>query len=171
MWWSLLIMDSRFFVSVLPYMFILLVAMLRALPTVMWVVASQALRMSRYCNQSAFGVALPTFYSIVSGGQNSLSGGKIKEGWVMVEADHLWPVWAKPCLLCAQLCSVSCTTCDVQSMFAVSVLCMINYPQTFLVSISPLLPLSPSNLYGVIVTVNVPISCLLHSFATCCVSV
>ena len=35
-----------------------------------------ALRMSHYCNQSAFGAAFPTFYSIVSGGQNSVSGGK-----------------------------------------------------------------------------------------------
>ena len=38
--------------------------------------ASQALRISHYRNQSAFGVAFPTFYSIVRGGQNSLSGGK-----------------------------------------------------------------------------------------------
>ena len=29
-----------------------------------------------FCNQSAFGLAFPTFYSIVSGSQNSLCGGK-----------------------------------------------------------------------------------------------
>ena len=42
----------------------------RVLPRV---VASQSLRMSHYCT---FGVAFPTFYSIVSGDQNSSSGGK-----------------------------------------------------------------------------------------------
>ena len=42
--------------------------------------ASQALRMSHYCI-SAFSVTFPTFHSIVSGGQNSLSGDKQKVEW------------------------------------------------------------------------------------------
>ena len=53
---------------------------IRVLPRVIWVVASQALRMG---HQSEFGVAFPTVYSIVSGDQNSLSGGKrrLSGGW------------------------------------------------------------------------------------------
>ena len=52
--------------------------MVQVLPRVM---ASQALRASHYCNQSAFtcSTAFPTFYSIVSGDQNSLSGSKAEQ--------------------------------------------------------------------------------------------
>ena len=44
----------------------------------------KSLRMSHYCNQSAIGIAFPIFiilYSVVSGGQSCLSGGKKKAGW------------------------------------------------------------------------------------------
>ena len=40
------------------------------------------LSLSHYCNQTAFGIAFPTFYSVtVSGCQNSLSGGKRRFEW------------------------------------------------------------------------------------------
>ena len=41
------------------------------MPRVTLVVVAEALRMSHYCNQSAFG----GIHSIVNGGRNSLSGG------------------------------------------------------------------------------------------------
>ena len=56
----------------------------RVLPRAVRVMVSLVvLRMNHYCNQSPLGVAFPTVYSIVSGGQNSLSGGKrrLSGGW------------------------------------------------------------------------------------------
>ena len=65
----------------------------RVLPRV---VASQALRMSCYCDQITFGIAFPTFYSIVSGGQNNLSGGKrrLSGGWGQRVCRTLHVLWS-----------------------------------------------------------------------------
>ena len=45
--------------------------------------------------QSAFGVAFPIFYSVVSGGQNSLSDGKRR-----LSGSWSGQVWAEPWVVC-----------------------------------------------------------------------
>ena len=56
---------------------------------------SQALRVSSYCDQSL--VVVKTAWVVVT------------EGWVVVEVDHLQPVWAKPCHVYMQTHTATCT--------------------------------------------------------------